>query len=180
MKLDKIRIATLADAFEIATLVNAAYRPKSDQAGWTHESNLISGSRTSYDQIIEIIQKNDSIILVGIHDTKIYACVHIEKTDDHCYIGMLAVAPASQDSGLGKEMLNRAEQFAIDYFSAEKFVMIVLSARHELISFYIRRGYQKTGTSMDYPLSAGVGLPKQNNLRIEVLEKVVALRTLSS
>ncbi|WP_410209131.1 GNAT family N-acetyltransferase [Aquirhabdus sp.] len=171
MKLDKIRIATLTDALEISTLVNAAYRPKSDQAGWTHESDLVSGSRTSYEQIIEIIEKNDSIVLVGIYNTKIYACVHIEKADHHCYIGMLAVAPTSQDSGLGKEILNHAEQFAIDYFSAEKFVMIVLSARHELLSFYLRRGYQKTGTSMDYPLSAGVGLPRQNNLRIEILEK---------
>lgn len=36
--------------------------------------------------------------------------------------------------------------------------MVVVSSRSELISFYQRRGYQKTGSIMDYPLSAGAGI----------------------
>ena len=49
--------------------------------------------------------------------------------------------------------------------------MVVVSSRRELISFYLRRGYRKTGSIMDYPLSQGAGIPKNPVLKIEVLEK---------
>ncbi len=173
MKIDHFGIATLAESDDITCLVNAAYRPDSTHAGWTHESNLISGARTSSEQIIEIINKKDSIILVAIQDSKLSACVHIERTDHHCSIGMLAVSPAFQDAGLGKKMLGHAETFAIKHFSAQRLIMIVLSARYELISFYQRRGYRKTGNVLEYPISAGVGSPKFDNLKIEMLEKIL-------
>ena len=49
--------------------------------------------------------------------------------------------------------------------------MVVLSAREELIGFYLRRGYRRTGEVMDYPIEAGVGMPLYSELSIEVLEK---------
>lgn len=49
--------------------------------------------------------------------------------------------------------------------------MIVVSGRIELIAFYLRRGYQQTGSVMDYPILAGVGTPKDASLKIEALEK---------
>ena len=48
---DPLRIASAADAIAIADLVNRAYRPETGQAGWTHESGLVSGMRTSPDQV---------------------------------------------------------------------------------------------------------------------------------
>ena len=37
-----LRVATKADANDIAALVNKAYRPSQDEAGWTHESHLLA------------------------------------------------------------------------------------------------------------------------------------------
>lgn len=68
-------------------------------------------------------------------------------------------------------MLALAENYAIETFGAEKFILIVVSARSELVAFYLRRGYQKTGSVTDYPISAGAGTPKNPALKIEVLEK---------
>lgn len=99
------------------------------------------------------------------------ACVHVEKDGSDGHIGMLAVSPILQGVGAGKLMLAHAERYASANFSSEKFIMVVVSSRSELISFYLRRGYQKTDTVMDYPLSAGVGIPKHAGLKIEVLEK---------
>lgn len=155
----------------IALLVNNAYRPESGVSGWTHESDLVSGNRADVSQIVEIMSKPDSVILLGINDSDIVACVHVEKDGSNCYIGMLAVNPLLQGSGAGKQMLAYAEQYACEHFRSEKFVMVVLSARSELIAFYLRRGYQKTGDIMDYPLSAGVGAPKYADLKVEMLEK---------
>lgn len=68
-------------------------------------------------------------------------------------------------------MLAHAEKYANESFGSEKFIMVVVSSRSELIAFYLRRGYRKTGTIQDYPLSAGVGTPKFSNLKTEVFEK---------
>lgn len=165
------RAANKLDAEEIAQLVNQAYHPEPDVAGWTHEADLVYGNRTSAGQVTEIISKPDSIMLVGLNGSEIVACVHVEKDGSNCHIGMFAVNPAQQGAGAGKQMLAYAEQQANSVFGAEKFVMYVLSARTELIAFYLRRGYQKTGYVMDYMLLADAGKPKQADLKVEVLEK---------
>lgn len=100
------------------------------------------------------------------------ACVHIEKDGNLSHIGMLAVRPNLQGAGAGKKILAHAEDYATRHFGAEKFVMVVVSSRKELLSFYLRRGYQQTGTVMSYPLDAEAGVPKLEDLKIEVLHKM--------
>ena len=171
MRLDALRIANNLDAKKITQLVNVAYRPNGNESGWTHESNWISGDRISADRVSELISKVDSVILLGIKDHEILTCVHVEKEGQNAYIGMLTVHPKSQGLGIGKQVLDYAEKYAGATFGSDKFVMVVMSARSELIAFYLRRGYQKTGRIMDNPSSAGVGTPKFSDLKIEVLEK---------
>lgn len=171
MSMDTFRTANKSDAEAIAQLVNKAYRPETGAAGWTHESDLVSGNRTSVGQVEGVLSKPDSVILVGLKGSEIVACVHVEKDGNFSHIGMLAVNPKLQGAGAGKQMLAYAEGYANEYFGSEKFIMIVVSSRSELIAFYLRRGYRKTGTVQDYPLSAGVGTPKFSNLKTEVFEK---------
>lgn len=171
MSIDTFRAANESDAEAIAELVNRAYRPGSGATGWTHESELVSGNRTSAIQVVETITRPNSVILVGLKKLEIVACVHVEKEGGNCHIGMLAVNPTLQGAGAGKQILAHAERYATEVFGSEKFIMIVVSSRSELISFYLRRGYQRTGAVMDYPLSAGAGIPKDPALKIEVLEK---------
>ena len=169
--IDAFRIATHADADAITLLVNNAYRPKSGNAGWTHEADLVSGNRISATQVKDIISRTDSVILLGSKDSEIIACVQVEKTATACFIGLLAVNAALQGGGAGKQMLAQAEDFANTRFDPHKFIMAVVSTRHELIAFYIRRGYTETGDVLDYPVSANVGIPKLPGLKIQMLEK---------
>ena len=171
MSIDSFRIANNTDAEAIAELINWAYRPESGASGWTHESDLVAGNRTSTAQIVEIISRRDSVILVGLNNEEIVACAHVEKDGNSSHIGMLAVNPILQGGGAGKQMLAHVEKYANVVFGSEKFVMVVVSARTELVSFYLRRGYLNTGPVMDYPLSAGAGIPKTPDLKIKVLEK---------
>lgn len=43
-----LRVASMADAEEIANLVNRAYRPSPCERGWTHEADLIESTRCSH------------------------------------------------------------------------------------------------------------------------------------
>ncbi len=83
---------------------------------------------------------------------------------------MLAVAADCQGGGLGKAMLAHAEAHAVQRWQVEKFVMRVLPARAELLAFYLRREYRRSGEVSDYPVNAA-GVPLQAELKIETLEK---------
>ncbi len=164
-------IASELDASEIAALVNKAYRPSLHQRGWTHEADLVSGERTSPEQVLSLFGPQ-SFILVLCQDAIIVACVHIQRSESSAYIGMLATEPRCQSRGLGKNMLACAEQYAIKHFKATTFKISVLSSRPELISFYERRGYVRTGHVESYPVSAGVGQPLVAGLQVKTLVKM--------
>ncbi len=139
--------------------------------GWTHEAELVAGKRTSASQITDLFRLGPSVLLLLIDD-KTVATVHVEQFDDGCYIGMLATEPGQQNLGLGKLMLEHAERFAVEQCSARRLKMFVLSSRPELLAFYERRGYARTGEQEAYPVEAGVGTPKSGDLHVLSLEKI--------
>jgi GNAT superfamily N-acetyltransferase len=166
-----VREAGLPDAGAIVSLVNTAYRPNASNRGWTHEADIIAGLRIDHGQVTELFLRPDSVILIGHHETRLAACVHVQKMGLSSYIGLLAVRPELQGSGVGSRMLDHAEQYALSHFLSTTVVMTVITRRTELISFYLSRGYQLTGKTESYPVSAGVGLPKCPNLRLSKLVK---------
>lgn len=165
-----IRIATSDDVAAIVSLVNAAYRPGSDNAGWTHESGIVEGERINREQVLALFVP-DSFVFVAEQDAQLVACVHVQIDNECAHIGMLATDPTRQARGIGKTMLAHAENYAQTHFPVYRFEMVVVSEREELVAFYLRHGYQKTGRVDGYPVSAGVGVPKVQGLTIEVLQK---------
>jgi len=161
------------DAGKIATLVNKAYRPSVPERGWTHEANLVSGQRTTEEQVLSLDCSRASI-LVLCQDSNIVACVRVKCGENSADIGMLATDPNHQMQGLGKLMLNCAEQHALEHFGIASFKMSVLSSRSELIAYYERRGYTRTGEVSSYPAAAGFGEPIIDGLKVEILVKQVA------
>jgi GNAT superfamily N-acetyltransferase len=172
MTLD-IRPATTNDAAAIAALVNRAYRPSGESPGWTHEAHLVEGDRISEAGVRELIVPG-SIVLVAIEGGSIIACVHVEARGTSAYIGMLTTEPARQAGGLGKQMLAAAERWAAAHFKAETLCMSVLERRTDLLAYYERRGYRKTGHSEPFHAHCGVGTLREAGLRVLALAKPVA------
>ncbi|HEX8980793.1 MAG TPA: GNAT family N-acetyltransferase [Parasulfuritortus sp.] len=169
----ELRIAYEADAKEIAALVNKAYRPSPQDAGWTHEANLVAGERTTTEQVLSLFHEQSTILLLCL-GPQIVACVHVQGGESGAYIGMLATNPTLQAQGIGKQMLLHAEAYATKHFGASVLKMSVLSSRPELLAFYERRGYFLTGEVEEYPLSAGVGLPVVPGIQVLSLAKTPA------
>lgn len=159
-----------SDAEQIANLVNMAYRPEPSAQGWTHESDLVSGQRTNAEQVANLIHANGTV-LMAYEGNNLLGCVHVERAEPYCCIGMLATMPALQNQGLGKKLLAAAESLAVSRFGAQGFKMSVLSSRPELLAYYVRRGYQLTGSTSPYPAEAGFGQPLDANLLVLELIK---------
>jgi ribosomal protein S18 acetylase RimI-like enzyme len=168
-----LRVACKDDANGIAVLVNRAYRPSPQDAGWTHEANLVAGQRTTTEQVLSLFHEQSTILLLCL-GPKIVACVHVQGDQSSAYIGMLAVNPTMQTQGLGKQMLFHAEAYAIEHFEASVLKMSVLSSRPELLAYYERRGYVFTGAVEEYPLSAGIGQPIVAGIHVLSLAKAPA------
>lgn len=169
---EKLRIAKPGDSEEISILVNRAYRPSADEAGWTHESNLVSGERISKEQVFSLFD-GKSVILLLCEQEKIISCVHVQDGESSAYIGMLATDPSRQAQGLGKIMLQHAEKYAREVLGKLTFKMSVISSRPELLAFYERRGYTLTGETEEYPISACVGQPLIEGIQVLSLEKTI-------
>ena len=87
---------------------------------------------------------------------------------------MFSVRPGLQGSGLGRFMLTTAENFARAEWKCIKMEMTVISIRAELIAWYERRGYHRTGRFKPFPYGdARFGIPKRDDLQFELLEKLL-------
>lgn len=169
--LDFIRIATERDLPAIINLVNQAYRPQNPDASWTNESNIVSGERLNMAQAQLLIDNNHCTLLAGFIQQQLTSCVLVEKQENTAKIGLLTVAIQMQQRGLGKQMLAAAESYAANTLHSDSISMNVLLIRSELINFYCRQGYARTGLIYPYPQNLGVGTPKIENLEFEVLTK---------
>lgn len=163
--------ADLADAAELTNLINSAYRGESSKKGWTSEAHLLEGIRIDEPTLTEYLQTDDTIILKNIDaEGKITACVYLQQRDNNrLYLGMLTVSPTLQAKGTGRKLLHEAELWAAKLNCSQIF-MTVISTRTELLSWYMRRGYQNTGKIIPFPVETGFGEPKEL-IELVVLEK---------
>lgn len=160
--------ASIDDAENICALINEAYR---GDKGWTRETDIVTGERSSIDDIKALILNPESHLFVAATNGAVAACVCVEEKDNQAHIGTFAVSPAFQNQGIGKQVLSFAELYATKQLGSTKIMMVVISQRDELISFYERLGYRRTGEISEYPIHLNVGTPAVEGLTIEYLEK---------
>lgn len=165
------RRAASSDAETLDALVNSAYRGESSKNGWTTEADLLDGTRTNRADIENLIAQQGSMILMCIEGTDIIGCAHLERSGAECQLGMLVVQPGLQSRGVGKRLMQAAEATARETWDVRKITMSVISVRHELIAFYERRGYRRTGRTKPFVADDTHGFPKAQPIEFEVLEK---------
>jgi ribosomal protein S18 acetylase RimI-like enzyme len=168
----KFRAATADDVEAIVALVESAYRGDASRAGWTTEADLLDGRRTGADDVMAQITRPQSRILLAEVDGRLVACAHVAVEDGAGYFGMFSVKPTLQGSGLGKRVLAEAERIVREEYGQRLMRMTVIDVREELIAWYERRGYRRTGVKKPFPYGdERFGLPRRDDLRFEVLEK---------
>jgi GNAT superfamily N-acetyltransferase len=168
------RDATAADVAAIVALVESAYRGDVSRKGWTTEADFLDGQRVDVAGVAEVIAKPGSRVVLAERDGLMLACCHVEKQGDVGYFGMFSVQPDLQGGGIGKQMMHEAERIARDEYNCIKMEMTVISIRDDLIPWYERRGYQRTGVFKPFPYGdERFGIPKRDDLRFEVLAKAL-------
>ncbi|MGZ4813815.1 MAG: GNAT family N-acetyltransferase [Terriglobales bacterium] len=143
-----IRLATPDDIPAMVPMVNAAFAIES----------FLEGTRTDEERMKALMHDGEFLVAEDEGD-RILASVYVEKLgDDRAYLGMLAVDPSRQGSGLGRMLTEAAEEHCrrLGYKCLD---IVVLSLRSELLPLYRKLGFVETGTQEfrpSRPLKAGV------------------------
>jgi ribosomal protein S18 acetylase RimI-like enzyme len=169
--------AEISDTGAIVELINSAYRGETSRKGWTTEADLLDGIRTTPQQVASIIKRHDAFMLIGVLNDQIVATICCEwqaiAGNNTAHFGMIAVKPTLQNKGYGKQLIKAAEAITTRQWRAVGFYMSVISLRHELIEFYERLGYQRTGEFVEFPENPDMWQPKVEGLNLQYLAKLV-------
>ena len=129
----RIRVATAEDAETIAQVVNAAFRV---------ERFFIDRDRISTEKVRAMLNMGEFLVA---EDGGMAACVYVELQGERGYFGLLAVDPGRKGSGLGRRLVEEAEERA-RAAGCKVMDLRIVNLRAELPAFYRRLGYVETRT----------------------------------
>lgn len=149
-----IRAGTADDLPHLHPVIERAYRGEEARAGWTHEADLLDGERTDLAALQAILGDDATRLLVAHDGVTPIGCVQVS---DHgggtAYLGLLCIEPRLQAAGLGRQLIAAAEAYARAVFDAVRIEMTVIENRTELIAYYERRDYVRTGERRTFPIA---------------------------
>ncbi|OEV30659.1 GCN5 family acetyltransferase [Streptomyces nanshensis] len=166
------RVAGREDVHALVALLESAYRGDSSRAGWTTEADLLEGQRTDPEGVGAVVAGDGSIMLAVERQGGLVACCQLERRGEAAYFGMFAVRPDLQGAGLGKAVLAEAERTVAAEWGSREMHMTVIRQRDDLIAWYERRGYSRTGKVTPFPYGdERFGIPRRGDLAFELLVK---------
>ena len=131
----RIRFGQNSDVEALSRLINEAFRV---------EQPFIEGERIDPDGVRAYMEKGK--FLLAEDPSGLVGCVYVELRGDRGYLGLLGVAPPSQGTGLGRKLMEAAENHFRDA-SCRAIDLRIVSARTPLPAFYRHLGYIETGTA---------------------------------
>ncbi|MEO8595702.1 MAG: GNAT family N-acetyltransferase [Candidatus Solibacter sp.] len=122
-------MARARDAAELLRITNAAYQV---------EKFFIDTDRLDDERLAALLRKGVFLLTEGNE-----ACVYVELRGDRGYFGPLSVDPARQGKGLGRLLVEAAENYARGH-GCRFMDLSIVNLREELPAFYRKLGYAQT------------------------------------
>jgi GNAT superfamily N-acetyltransferase len=154
-----ICVAEPAEVFAAIPLVNDAFSVET----------FFEGPRTDEAEMARRLSTGAFLIAKIVASDRALALVYVEIKRERGYFGMLAVDPSHQGTGLGRRMIEAAEEFCRRAGCAHLDIH-VLNLRTELPPFYRKLGYVETGTAELHPVN---GLKPGLKCHIVVMSKTL-------
>ncbi len=128
-----LRNAGSADISAIVDLINRAFAV---------EKFFKTGERIDATGLTEMMNSGEFLLLESVG--ALIACVFVRITGERAYAGTLAVEPSQQRSGIGRRMMQEAENYA-RVQGCEVLDIRIVNVRPELSEIYTKLGFVPTG-----------------------------------
>ena len=132
-----------ADSSALVALINVAFGP---------EQIAIEGDRINAEKLQPLFSRGKFLLLED--DEGLAGCVYAEVRGSRGYLGLLSLRPALQGRGLGKRLMELAEEYLVGA-GCQAADLRTISARADLVPMYEHLGYHITGTA---PMPAEIPL----------------------
>ncbi|HWD00184.1 MAG TPA: GNAT family N-acetyltransferase [Candidatus Sulfopaludibacter sp.] len=142
----RVRVAEFFEARPLTGIINTAFQV---------EKFFIDTDRIDVAQVEDFFAKG--CFLVAEDEAGLAACVYVEQRNASGYFGLLSVLPDRQKMGLGRTLVEAAEQHCRALGCSAMDLQIV-NLRQELPAFYRRLGYTESGTG-EFPPDVVTKLP---------------------
>ena len=167
----QFRNATPDDVPAVVALVESAYRGEASRAGWTTEADLLDGQRRIRRR--PGVHRPAGTASCCSRNTTVSRRLRARRGAQDCRLLRHVLGrPTVQGRGTGSRVLAEAERSCETNGGCRTVRMTVIDIRDELIAWYERRGYVRTGTrSHSRTATSGSECRSAQDLRFEVLEK---------
>ncbi|MGT3820126.1 GNAT family N-acetyltransferase [Acinetobacter baumannii] len=128
---------------------------------WPPQFYILKGHPIIKEQLKQQLKFPITLLLFGgVISSKVFSFFVPPSHTTPVERGTFCTSPPVHNMKIGPSLLEYAEQFALHKVpELDSAIMYILNVRSELIAYYERRGYIKTGNHEPYPLDANVGLP---------------------
>lgn len=130
-----IRLALPNDVAQLVRLINAAF---------VVEQPFIEGDRIDPDGVRAYMEKGK--FLLAEDSAGLAGCVYVELRGERGYLGLLGVDLPRQGTGLGRKLMDAAENYFREA-GCRGIDLRIISPRTPLPAFYEHLGYAQTGTA---------------------------------
>lgn len=159
----KISIATLNDAKVITKISNAAYKGTGQGwTDWTHLKDICQDvPRTNENEVKSLIEKYPSVFVIYTGDDgTVDGSLYLEDIGEkRFHLWLMAVDPSKQNQGIGRKLLNGASEYGKR--NGYKFIeMLTSNSRVDVVAWYERCGFTKTGKVVEFDLSTVMPVAK--------------------
>jgi predicted N-acetyltransferase YhbS len=128
----RIRLATVDDIPDLVDMINEAYKVET----------FLEGTRTDTARLSAEMMRGE-VLLAEDAASRLFGSIYTEQRGDRGYLGMLAVDPAHQRSGLGRTLMGAGEEH-LRAKGCNAVDICVIAWRTELPPIYRRFGYVET------------------------------------
>ena len=170
------QVASPDDATRIAQLIQAAFRSEDNGVAWVGPHVELNRTFTmTPEEVLSIINNPDAAFLMAIASdgTLVGTAAAIKRNNELARVAYLAVDQTYQRGGLGRQILEYAEEYVLRTWAVEKIGLNALHNRGLLIEWYEKRGYVRTGEKSPFPVKAFRGLDLPADLHFVEMEKEV-------
>ena len=129
-----VRAASVSEAPELVSLINAAFRV---------EKFFVESERITLEEVQAFFTKGSFLVA---EESGLAACVYVERRGPRGYFGLLSVDPSRQKNGMGRKLVDAAEQFCRE-MGCDVMDLQIVNLREELPAFYHHLGYRESGTA---------------------------------
>lgn len=157
-----ISIGRLDDVKAITNISNKAY--KGNGQGWTdwaHLQNILQDvTRTNENDVQALMERYPSVFVIYTgEDGTLQGSLYLEDIGEKKYhLWLMAVDPSRQNQGIGRKLLNGACEYSKQN-GYELIELLTSTSRVEVVAWYERCGFTKTGKVVQFDLSTVIPVP---------------------